>query len=249
MPTPSIYPENVEMESARPVPVGSPGAPSRLRRLTAVAVAVVAILVTAVIGAGWWVRSRVEDTLAQRIEQQVPGSDPAVGISSFPFLVRLGTSGTIGQMSAHLKRLSAGPFRYNGVYVAPATFDDVDIRVAALRLRRRDLLHRKVVIAGLRGATVTATLLQGSLDKSVGLPVTLGHGTVGLGGLSLPAQIGVGSRQITVTVPGQLSFSLTLPPLDVFPCQGRVLIQPGALRISCRIDRLPPVLAGTSFSF
>lgn len=222
---------------------------SRLQRLAMAALAIVALIVAAVIGAGWWVRSQVEATVAQRIDQQLPGSDPGVGISSFPFLVRLGATGTIDQMSAHLKRLSAGPFSYNGIYVAPATFNDVNIRVTALRLRRDDLFHRKVVIAGIGNVTVTATLLQSSLDKSVGLPVTLGQGTVGLGGLSLPAQISVGFRQVTVAVPGQLSFSLTLPPLEVFPCRGRVLIQPGALKISCSVDRLPPVLSGTSFTF
>ncbi len=246
---PSTYPGPVEIVPDK-VDVKRPARPvSRLRRLTAAAVAAAALLVAVVVGAGWWVRDQVEATIAARIDHRIPGSAASVDISSFPFLARLAATGTIDRMSAHLKRVSAGPFTYNGIHVAAATFADVDIRVDGLRLRRRDLPQRKVVIAGIRQATITATLDQDSLDRSVGLPVTLGRGSVGLGGLSLPAQITVAARQVTVTVPGQLAFSLTLPPLAVFPCQGRVIVESRALQISCRADRLPPVLAGTEFSF
>lgn len=187
--------------------------------------------------------------MAARIEQQLPGAKVTVSIGSFPFLVHLGASGTILELSVHLSRISAGPFTYNGVHVRAMTFDDVDIHIDDLHLSRGQLLHRKVVIDQVGTATVTATLRQASLDHGVGLPITLGDGTVGIGGLSLPAAISIHSGQVTVTVPHQLTFSLTPPPLDVLPCIGRVQIEAGALRLSCSLKRLPAVLAGAVFTF
>lgn len=219
------------------------------RRLAMASVAFVLVGAAAVLAVGWWAQGRVETTVAQRIDQQVPGARAHVGISSFPFLGHLAASGTISELSVHLGDLPAGPLAFNGLHFGALTFSDVDIHVDDLRMRRDPLLHGRVMIDRIRQATVTAVLDQKTLDQSVGLPITLGDGTVGIGGLSLPAQISVRLRQITVTVPDQITLSLSAPPLDVLPCLGRVDIAPGSLRLSCAIHRLPGVLAHTSFSY
>lgn len=227
-----------------------PHPPRRRLRTALVALAVTCVVLVAIpIGVGWWIRGEVERAVADRIDQQVPGANARVGISSFPFIDHLAASGTILELSVHLGQVSAGPFTYNGVHVTAVTFDDVDIHIDGLHIQREQLPHRKVVIDRIRRATVTATLGQRSLDRSVGLPLTLGEGAVGIGGLSLPATISIGSRRVTVTVPHQISLSFEPPPLKILPCVGAVVIHTGALRVSCTLDHLPPVLADTVFRF
>ncbi|MBO0887235.1 MAG: hypothetical protein J2O38_07535, partial [Acidimicrobiales bacterium] len=212
-------------------------------------VVVLAVIAAAIFGGGWWVQAKVEQRLAAYIEHRVPGSVARVDVNSFPFLGHLVVSGTVADVSVHLSRLSAGPINFNGVEVSSITFNDVDIHVHDVQLNRSQLLHRRVIIDRIRDATVTAIVRQEALDRSVGLPVTLGKGTVGIGGLALPASIAVQARQVTITVPQLLTVSLPTPALSVLPCLGRVVIAPGALLVSCSLHRLPPVLSGTSFSF
>ena len=202
-----------------------------------------------VLGVGWWAQGRVETTVAQRIDEGLPGAKARVGIASFPFLGHLAASGTISELSVHIKNLPAGPLSFNGIHLGALAFSDVEINIDDLHMRRDPLLHRRVMIDRVREATVTATLDEKALDQSIGLPVSLGHGTVGIGGLSLPADIAVGFGRITVTVPDQITFSLPVPPLDVLPCVGRVDITPRHLKLSCAVHRLPGVLSHTSFSY
>lgn len=218
-------------------------------RLAVAALAFLAVAAVAVVGVGWWARGQVESAVAQRIDQQLPGAEAQVGISSFPFLAHLAASGTISELSVHVGNLPAGPLAFNGFHLASLDFSDVELHIDDLHMRRDPLLHRRVMIDGLRQATVTATLDERTLDRSIGLPITLGSGNVGIGGLSLPAYAAVQSRVITVTVPGQITFSLSAPPLEVLPCVGRVEIVPGSLKLSCSVHRLPGVLSHTSFSY
>lgn len=220
-----------------------------IRRLAVAFLAFAVVLAAAGLGVGWWARGRVEAIVAQRIEQQLPGSKARVGISSFPFLGHLAASGTISELSVHVSDLPAGPLSFNGIHLAALTFTDVDIHIDDLHMRRDPLLHGRVMIDRIRRATVTATLDEKTLDQSVGLPISLGAGTVGIGGLSLPADIAVDLRRITLTVPGQISLTVSAPPLDVLPCVGGVDIAPGGLKLTCVIHRLPAVLAHTSFSY
>ncbi len=219
------------------------------QRLALAAVAFLVVGTAVVVGVGWWAQGRVERTVAQRIDERLPGASARVVIASFPFLGHLAASGTISELSVHLGNLPAGPLTFNGYHLGAVDFSDVNIHINDLHMRRDPLLHRRVMIDRIRRATVTATLQERALDRSVGLPISLGYGTVGIGGLSLPADIAVQARRITITVPHQISFSLSAPPLDVLPCVGRVDITPGSLKLVCAVDRLPGVLAHTSLSY
>lgn len=207
------------------------------------------VLTGVTVGDGWWVRDRVEHGVAGYLDRRLPGARAHVDIASFPFLVHLASSGSVLEVSVHLNRVSAGPLRFNAIELAPVTFSDLDIHVHDVELNRSQLLHRRVMIERIHGAEVTATIRQGALDRAVELPVTLGQGTVGVGGLALPASVAVRDREITLNVPGQIVVSVAAPALAVLPCIGRVAIVPRALRLTCSLHRLPPVLAGISASF
>ncbi|MGH3599662.1 MAG: hypothetical protein ACRDQH_05185 [Pseudonocardiaceae bacterium] len=227
---------------------GQPRQRPRRRPILVIIFVVVLVIAGIVFGGGWWVRVRVQNTVARRIEKQLPGTTARVHISSSPFLSHLAASGTILELSAQMSGLSAGPFTFNGVRL-PLTFDDIDIHVDDLHLQRDQLFDRRVVIDRIRKVTVTAAVRQASLDKSIGLPVTLGDGTVGIGGLSVPATIALDEQRVEVKVPGLITLSLATPSFEVLPCIGTVLIVPGALELSCTLHQLPAVFSPTTFSF
>lgn len=227
----------------------SRGRRSLARRFLVALTMAVILLAGVTLGGGWWVRTRVQHSLAGYLDHRLPGARAQVDIASFPFLVHLVASGTILEVSVHLNRVSAGPLSFNGIELAPITFSDIDIHVHDVRLSRSELLHRRVVIERIHSAEVIATIRQGALDRAIGLPVTLGQGTVGIGGLTLPATIVVRDREITLNVPNEISVTVVAPSLAVLPCIGRVAIVPGALRLTCSLQRLPPVMAGISVTF
>lgn len=202
-----------------------------------------------VVGGGWWIRTRVETAVADRIEQRLPGSTARVQISSFPFLVRLAASGEVLDLTAHINHLSAGPVIYNNVRLKPVDFSDIDVMVKGLHLRRDQLLHHRVTIESIRSATVTAVISQDSVDQTLRLPVVLGAGTVGIGGLSVPAKLSVRRHRMVLTSAHGFSLSFASPPADILPCSGEVNVYPGALHVSCSLHQVPSVLRPLTYAY
>jgi hypothetical protein len=128
-------------------------------------------------------------------------------------------------------------------------FDRVELRLVDLRVKRSALLQGKVEPVSIGSGTVSAEVTQASVDASTHLPVVLGNGTVGADGVELAASVTVSGDRVLVQVLHAMSFSVTIPVLDVLPCVGAARIVPGALELSCSFSSLPPVLAGTSFRF
>jgi len=185
------------------------------------------------------IRHRVEAAIATRIDQRVPGSSAQVRISSFPFLGRLGASGNVPKLTAHVTGVEAGSVR----------FDTVDVVVTDLRVDRNELFNNKVQIRSIRQATITAVVSQASLDRQVGLPLSLGAGTVGVAGVQVPATLAVLNNRIRIQVPPLKPILITLPLTNLLPCIGGASIQPGRLVVTCSTDHLPPALdGGSSFS-
>ncbi len=205
-----------------------------MRKLLA-ALFVLAIIVGIASVADVYVRHRVERDAAARIEQRVPGAHASVHISSFPFVGRLATSGTVPDLTAHV----------TGAGVAGLSFAAIDLDVKDLRVQRSSLLQGKVVVTGLRIAVVHATITQASLDHALGLGVTLGAGTVGLDGVEVPARLSVEGNTIRIVVAGLRTLRVPVPVLAVLPCVSAATIAPGVLQLSCTTTTVPPALAGT----
>jgi LmeA-like phospholipid-binding len=219
------------------------------RTLVVAALSLVVLAGLVVVGGGWWLRTRVESALAGRIEHRLPGSSARVQISSFPFLAHLAASGEVLKLTAHLNHLSAGPVIYNHVRLKPIDFSDVNIVVQGVKLRRDRLFHRQVKIESIRSTTITAIISQSSVDQTLRLPVVLGAGTVGIGGLSMPATLTVRGQRMILTAAHGFTLSFASPPAVLLPCTGQVDVYPGALHVSCGVHRLPPVLQPLTYRF
>jgi hypothetical protein len=204
-----------------------------------VAVIIVAILVVAAGIADVVIRNHVEQAVATQIDDQVPGSHAQVSISSFPFLGRLAASGNVPTMTAHV----------TGVQAGPVALDTVDVVVHDIRVARSQLVHGKVQLESIRAAVITAQVSQASLDRQVGLPITLGAGTVGLAGVQVPAQVTVVNDRITIQVPPLPAISVTIPLTKLVPCIGSANLSPGHLTVTCTTNQLPPALDHVVASF
>ncbi len=180
------------------------------------------------------IRHRVETTIATKIDQGVPGSSAQVRISSFPFLGRLAASGNVSKLAAHV----------TGVVAESVRFDTVDVVVTDVKVDRNELVNGKVQIRSIRQATITGVVSQASLDRQVGLPLTLGAGTVGVAGAQVPATVAVVNNRIRIQVPPLKPISITLPLTDLLPCIGGASLQPGRLVVTCATDHLPAALDG-----
>ena len=200
---------------------------------------VVAVILAVLALADVFVRHQVQSAIAQQIETQVPGSHAEVSISSFPFVGRLAVSGDVPKLTADVTNVAAGPI----------TLDTVVVVVTDVHVARHQLVHGKVALRSIKQATVTATVSQASLDSQVGLPVTLGEGTVGLDGLQAAASLKVDGDQVDIQVPPLPAIAISIPVTKLLPCIGSASLTPGELTVTCTTNTLPPVLENLAPSF
>ncbi len=204
-----------------------------------VAVVIIAVLVVAASIVDVVIRHRVEQAVATQIDDQVPGAHAQVSISSFPFVGRLATSGNVPTLTAHV----------TGVQAGPVALDTVDVVVHDVKVARSQLVHGKVQLQSIREAVVTAVVSQASLDHQIGLPVTLGAGSVGVAGLQVPARLAVVNNRIDIRVAPLPAISVTIPLTTLLPCIGGATLSPGQLTVTCSTHQLPPALDNVVVSF
>jgi hypothetical protein len=209
-----------------------------LRKLLAV-VLVVAVLGAVLAVVDVVVRRGVERTMADRIEARTPGSHARVSISSFPFLGYMAAAGRVPSMRVDV----------TGVTEAGLRVESIDLKVDDLDVSRSRLEHGQVQVSSIRVGTVVAEISQSALDAFAHVPVTLGHGTVGVAGVSTAAHATIATGEITVALGnGLASINVPIPDLDILPCVGSAQILPGVLRLSCTFRSVPGFLANTTFS-
>lgn len=182
------------------------------------------------------VRHRVQTIIADKIDQQVPGARSTVSISSYPFLGHLAVSGGVPAVTAHVTGVQAGDLALQLVTVVA---NDVTVD-------RNQLLHGTLTLRSIRSISVTATITQATLDAQLGVPVTLGDGTVGLYGMEVPANLTVSGQRLELHVPPLPSVHLDIPTASLLPCLGGAHVSPGVLTVTCTTTQIPSVLQGIS---
>lgn len=184
------------------------------------------------------VRGVAEAQLEDRARAEVAAAGGTeVRISSFPFLGRLLTSGTV----AHV-RVSAAE-----VTAERVTFDRVTLDLEDVTFDRSSLLSdRTVVLESLGRGTAVAELTQDRLSELLGVPVTLeaGRARARVAGQSVTATASVTDNTLRLTVAGLTVPALRIPRLSLLPCVADAEILPGRVRLSCEVDELPAELVG-----
>jgi hypothetical protein len=200
------------------------------------------LIVLAVIAVGLDVldnlaKDRAESTIASRIEASSPGSHATVRITSFPFLGRLAVSGHVPKMQADVTDVKSGDI----------TFASIRLTIDNLRVDRNDLFSGKVKPLSIARGRVFADVSQASVDSIVHLPLVLQAGHVSSEGVSVPVHLTVSGGSIGFAASGLPSLSIKIPVLDVLPCVGAAQVVKGAVHVSCRFRKLPPLLSDTTF--
>jgi hypothetical protein len=209
-----------------------------VRRLIGALVAM-AVIVAALTYGDMVARHRVQTLLADHIETDLPGSTATVHITSFPFTGRLLVSGSIPQLSIDVRDA-----RVDGL-----TFSSADLVVHDLKIDASQLFHRRVIVSGLRSATVSAVLPEASIDHLAGVDVTIGTGSVGVSGAQVPATASVVANRVTLHVAGLAPISFAVPSLSFLPCVSTAVLQAGSIRVACTLSTVPPILDHFSATF
>jgi hypothetical protein len=181
----------------------------------------------------------VEDKIAEKVEEAVGGKAHATAeVDSFPFVLRLLSSGSGGDVSLHVEN------------VATPTVDlaRVHLDLEGVELDRAKLLSdRRAEVTEIDRGTVTVGIDADAVSKALGgLPVTIRGNTVEVrvAGRVVTADVTVASAgSIQVGVPRGPSATIGIPKTDLISCEGQALsFEDDELRVSCTITEVPPVL-------
>lgn len=203
----------------------------RPRRLVALAVVVVALLVAADVGA----RVAAQDELAARAKSATSAQSASASISGFPFLWHLLAQGTVGGVHLHL----------SGVPVGTLTLGSVDVELGKTVIDRAALLSaRSVRLKSIATATATVTVTAAELSSAVGDTVSLPGGgqiLVDVANRTVPAAVSIVQGHILVLSVANvalLSSDLTTSPL-VPACGLDVTVGTGQLAVGCTVSPVP----------
>lgn len=203
-------------------------------KLVVLAVVVVGLLVVADLGA----RQVAEEQIADRVAatEGVQGQ-PRVRISSFPFLGRLLLSGTVTDLDVTVDDVEAERLR----------FATVAVDLEEVRISRDELLAgRRVVLRDVGRGTARAEIAQEELSRLLGLPVTVepGRVRVRVRGQQVTATASVRGNVLRLAVAGVQLPAVTIPRLPLVPCLADLELLAGRVRLTCRLDQVPPDLVG-----
>jgi hypothetical protein len=198
---------------------------AELRKLV-VAVVVLVVVAGAVLVADHVAIHWTEGRVASHIEHSFPGSHATVTISSSLYLPRVGVSGTVQDVHAHVTDVTDGQLH----------LDTVDVTAHNVKINRNDLLQGKARVQSLSTATITARLTVTEALQAAG------HGAeadiAGLGsGTKAKVQAGAGLVHIEV---GPLSFTLSYNSL--VPCVGSGEVTGGEIILTCTTHTVPAAL-------
>ncbi len=185
-------------------------------------------------------RGIAEDQLRDRVASRVDAGGPvSASISSFPFLGRLLTSGTISQVDVSVRDLT----------VRGVTFASVGVRLRSVRIDRDSLVQdRRLALAGIGRGTAVVEISGDEISRLVGMTLVLedGRARARVGGTLVPVSARIEGSTLVIEAAGRSLPAVDLPPLPLVGCLSGTEILPGRLRLTCDVDRVPTELAGRS---
>lgn len=192
------------------------------------------VLVAVDLGARAVAESQIRDRVAAAAG---PAGATTAHIESFPFLVRLLTSGDVSRI-----RLAASEVRIEDLTLARVALDLHGVTIERDRL----LSEQKVVLTALDRGTATAEVTADQLSERLGVPVTLeaGRARVRVAGQTVTATASVSDNRLRLSVAGVNVPTLRIPRLPLLPCVANAEILPGRIRMTCTVDQVPPELVG-----
>jgi uncharacterized protein YwbE len=195
-----------------------------------------AVLILGILGVGADIvlRRYAESEISKRVRAEVESTSVSTNISSFPFVVRLAASGTVGEVKTHLDK----------PHVGPLIFDSIDVDLKGVQVDRNQLLsHQDVKLRKIDSGQVTAELTESTLAQALGVPVRLEGGAIHVTvlGKDATATLSVKGNKLLFDVVGR-PLSLPIPQTSILPCAADATVADGRIRLTCTIHEIPPAL-------
>lgn len=185
--------------------------------------------------AGLDVASRIlaEDRIEAKARAEVPEAGRVEAhIDSFPFLARLLSSGSVGDVALHLDQVPTRAARLTAV----------DMDLSDVEVDRDALLSRQISVNSIDRGTVAVELDAAALSGALRVPVSIAGGEVRskVGPLNVSARPSVGDDGALLLRLGSLRLRLSLPRGKLQACVAtRVAVVDDRVRLSCELDEVP----------
>jgi hypothetical protein len=196
----------------------------------------VGVIVGLLAGIDIGVRLFVESQIVQEVESspELTLTSADASIDSFPFLVKLASSGTVDSFTIDL----------NGIQDDDLDIEQLSITGDGIQFARDDLMQGTVRVTDVDEATARLTITQEAASEALGVNVVFGPGTVGVdtpaGPVSVSAEVVDGV--LSFAAPGIGTLNLDLGLQDYLPCPPSAEAQQGQVVLSCTADVLPPIV-------
>ena len=202
-----------------------------------VAVLLVAAVAVVGLGADLVLKNRAENELATQVMARVPQtSGVRAKIRSFPFVGRLARSGEIAQLDVMAQHSGAGDLSLNEILV----------KVEGVEMDTGAAMRGRAVVRSIKRGSVRADLRQNEINSRLPkqFQVELQQGAAVVSGP------GGSQAKLTVSPEGAIRLSigerplldLPLPNTALLPCRPEATFVPGAIRLVCTFDEVPPLL-------
>jgi hypothetical protein len=203
-----------------------------LVKLTITVVVLLALLAGFDVATKTFVESQIEQEVMSAPDLQV--ADVEASIDSFPFLLKLGASGTVDSFTIELFDI-----------VAPELdIAELSITGEGIVFDRNGLFQGNVRVEDVDEATASLTLTDAAISAAVGVNVQLGPGSVSVdtGAGLVQAQAAVVDGVLTFTAPGVGTISVDVALPDYLPCAPNAVAEEGQVVLSCTAAELPPIV-------
>lgn len=184
-----------------------------------------------------------EQKLAERAEAAAGGQAEATAdVDSFPFVFKLLSSGSAGDISLHV----------TDVVTSQVVFSSVDVDLRGVTLDRGKLISdRRTEVTDIDSGTLTIRIDAAAVSKALrGLPVTIRDGRVEVqvAGQARAAAVTLAARgSLRIGVPQGPSVSVPIPRTALGSCDaGALTVDDDMIRLSCTMTEIPPALLAVS---
>jgi hypothetical protein len=204
-----------------------------LKKLFLILLILVALAALIDIGARLYVQTRVE-AAARRELDGVGGVSAKV--ESFPFVIRLLTSGEVGRFRLTLTDVTG----------QPVPVERLEVDVHGIRFDRSQLLGgERAQITAIDSAELVATISESAISDVAGVAVDLEEGQVTVtfaGDTSVTAAVSVQDGVISFAAAGFPPVTVPVPSSDLLPCAVSGRVEHDAVMLTCTTDELPAIV-------
>jgi hypothetical protein len=187
----------------------------------------------------WYVdgeaRKLAQSEAERRITERVPGAEGVhVTLDGFILLVDVALRSRVDGLHVHIDAIESRGLRVEGIRL--------DIEGIALD-RERMLSDRTLVVTGIDRASLVAEIHDDVVTKATRHEVVFTPDTVTAEyqGRRVTANVAIRARKVelSVPIPGVAPLSFPLPDEDILPCEPKVEVLDGKLRLQCSVTELP----------